>query len=58
VLVGVMSPIQATINAMVSEPYGSPLAGWLLAATLCQDIELFVSLPFSFLFFSFFLFDR
>jgi hypothetical protein len=26
VLVGVMSPIQATINAMVSEPYGSPLA--------------------------------
>ena len=36
VLVGVMSPIQATINAMVSEPYGSPL----LAATLCQDIEL------------------
>jgi transporter family-2 protein len=41
VLVGVMSPIQATINAMVSQPYGSPL----LAATLCQDIELMLLIP-------------
>ena len=39
VLVGVMSPIQATINAMVSRALRTA-ARSLLAATLCQDIEL------------------
>jgi len=48
VLVGVMSPIQATINAMVSEPYGSPL----LAATLCQDIELLLLIPIAYVLFT------
>ena len=48
VMVGVMSPIQATINAMVSEPYGSPL----LAATLCQDIELLLLIPIAYVLFT------
>jgi len=46
--VGALSPIQATVNQLVASSYGSPI----LASALCEDIELLLLIPISFLVFT------